>query len=285
MTQGEKAAALRALHQPGHPLLLANVWDAVSARMLEQARWPAVATSSAAIANAYGYPDGERIPRGEMLEAVARICRAVAVPVSADLESGYGATPEEWSATTAALLAAGAVGCNLEDSGSGAENAPFAPLELQCARLRAVRATAAAAGVPLVINARCDAFFLHPAPPAGWDAMAEAVHRAAAYRAAGADCIFVPGLTDPAAIRRLLEATPGPLNILGGPGAPPVAEFAAAGVARISLGSGPHRAALGWFARVAEELRGPGTYTTVAEVAPSYADVNALLEPRAHERS
>ncbi|MGH9480381.1 MAG: isocitrate lyase/phosphoenolpyruvate mutase family protein, partial [Terriglobales bacterium] len=143
MTLAAKAAALRRLHQPGRPVLFANIWDPVSARWLEQAGWPAVATSSAAIANAHGYPDGERIPRAEMLAAVARIAGAVEVPVSADMEAGYGATPEAWAATAAALLAAGAVGCNLEDAAAPAPGgSPLVAVELQCALLRAVRQTA-----------------------------------------------------------------------------------------------------------------------------------------------
>ncbi|HUX68520.1 MAG TPA: isocitrate lyase/phosphoenolpyruvate mutase family protein [Terriglobales bacterium] len=273
MTSAEKAARLLALHHGPAPLLLPNAWDVASARALEEMGFPAVATSSAAIANGLGYPDGERISQQEMLAAVARTAAAVHVPVTADLEAAYGATAAAMPAFAQALLAAGAVGLNFEDALP--DGSALFPLDLQVARIAALRAAATSQGVPLVINARTDAFFLHL--PAAFDPFAEAVRRAVAYRAAGADCIFVPGLRDLAVIARLLQSSPGPLNILGGPGVPSVPELARAGVRRISLGSGPYRAALGTLRRLAEELRGPGTFSTIAAGNVPYAEVNAWL--------
>ncbi|MGH9394505.1 MAG: isocitrate lyase/PEP mutase family protein [Terriglobales bacterium] len=263
-----RAQRLRELHRGERPLLLANAWDVASARLVEAMGFPAVATSSAAIANSLGYPDGERISRAEMLEVVARIARAVQVPVTADMEAGYG---DDLEACARALIAAGATGLNFEDSRGEVE---LIPLEQQAERITRLLAAAAAAGVPLVLNARCDAFFLKA--PGGFEPFAEAVRRARAYRAAGAECIFLPGLKDLGSVRRFLEASPGPLNLLGGPGMPAVAEMAAAGVQRVSLGSGPYRAALAEARRAAEELRGPGTYARLAEAVP-YAEANALV--------
>lgn len=264
----EKSARLRALHQPGAPLLLPNVWDVASARIVEELGFPAVATSSAAIANALGYPDGERIPRREMLAVVASIARAVRVPVTADMEAGYG---DDLEACVQELIAAGAVGLNFEDSRAERE---LVPLERQLERLTRVRAAATAAGVPLVINARCDAYLI--SGEVNFDRWQEALRRSQAYRAAGADCIFLPGLKDLATIRRFLAASPGPLNILAAPGVPPAASLAAAGVARISLGSGPYRAALTALRRLATELRDHGTYSALDAAIP-YADANALV--------
>lgn len=267
MTSIESCERLRALHRGPNPLLFANCWDVASARVLETMGFPAVATSSAAVANSLGYPDGERISRGEMLEVVARIARAVKVPVSADMESGYG---DDLDACAREVAAAGAAGVNLEDS---EQEERLRPLEVQVARLGRFRAGCQAVGVPLVLNARCDAFFLKAKPE--FDPFEEAVRRARAYRAAGADCIFLPGVTDLAIVRRFLQASPGPLNLLGGPALPPISELAAAGVARISLGSGPYRAALGLLRRIAAEARDSGTFTSLAGAIP-YAEVNQL---------
>lgn len=264
MTQAERADRLRRLHQGPEVLLFPNCWDAASARMLEEMGFPAVATSSAAVANSLGYADGERISRAEMLAAVLRISQAVQVPVSADCEGGYGADAAGVAETARLVIAAGAVGMNLEDSQE--DESRLRPLEEMAERLRAVRAAATAAGVNLVINARCDAFFLHGTPP--FDPMSEAIRRAQAYRAAGADCIFLPGLRDLGIIGQFLAACPGPLNILGGTAAPPVAELAQAGVRRISLGSGPYRAALACVRKIAGELRGEGSFAGLAGAVP-----------------
>jgi|SRR6185312_10618200 len=264
MTQSQKADRLRALHQGPEMLLLANSWDAASARMMEEMGFPAVATSSAAIANSLGYADGERISRAEMLAAVLRIAQAVKVPVTADCEGGYSQDAEGVGETARLVIAAGAVGMNLEDSQE--DESRLRSLEDMVARIRAVRAAGAAAGVSLVINARCDAFFLHGTPP--FKPAAEAVRRAQAYRAAGADCIFLPGLRDVALMREFLAASPGPLNILGGTATPATSELRQAGVRRVSLGSGPYRAALAQARQIAGELRGAGTFTGLTGAVP-----------------
>lgn len=272
MTQTELAQRLLQLHQGSEPVLFANCWDAASARVLQESGMPAVATSSAAIANTLGYADGERITREEMFAAVRRIVRAVDLPVSADCEAGYAADAAGVAETTRLLLATGAVGMNLEDSVE--DESKLVPLERQVEKIKAVRTASAAAGVHLVLNARVDAFFLHGTPPANF--FAEAVQRMRAYRAAGADCIFTPGVTDLDVVRRLLHESPGPLNILCGPGTPTVAELRDAGVRRISLGSKPYLAALALLRRTAEEMRASGTFAPLIG-GLTYAEVNGWL--------
>ncbi|MGC2325854.1 MAG: isocitrate lyase/phosphoenolpyruvate mutase family protein, partial [Candidatus Sulfotelmatobacter sp.] len=151
--QKKKAKALLVLHSGGGPLILPNVWDVASARLVEDAGFPAIATSSAGVAFSLGYPDGEKIPREEMLAAVARIARAVRVPVTADVEAGYGPTPADATRTARAVIESGAVGMNLEDA-TGDSQQPLVELPLQLEKIRAVRETAESLQVPLVLNAR-----------------------------------------------------------------------------------------------------------------------------------
>ena len=271
--QREKAEALRALHRRGRPLVLINAWDCASARILEEAGAPAIATTSAGIAFSCGYPDGERIPRDLMLEAVARICGAVSVPVTADVEAGYGASPEEAHRTAAGVLDAGAAGLNLEDGGGGAGE-PLVELSLQVEKIRAVREAEDRAGVPLVLNARTDVY-LDSAGAEG-ERLDEAVRRGNAYRHAGADCVFVPGVTDPAIIAALVHRLDCPINVLAVAGSPSIAELARLGVARVSLGSGPMRAALTLFERLVEEVSARGTYSSLEGIV-SYGTMNERM--------
>lgn len=269
----EQASALRKLHGGPKLLVLPNAWDVASARLFEAAGAQAIATSSAGIATALGYADGQRIPRAEMLDMVRRIARAVALPVTADLEAGYGDTPEAAAETARGALEAGAVGMNIEDSKSSAEG-ELLPMELQVSRLRAARAAATSIGVALVINGRTDAFAVRGlAPGARAD---EAIRRANAYLAAGADCAFVPFVTDAQVIGRLAREIRGPLNVLGVPGSPPIAELERLGVRRVSVGSGPARAAYAAARRVARELLASGTYESLRDAIP-FAEMQQLF--------
>ena len=276
LEQKAKAEALRALHSAGRPLLLPNAWDVASARIIEECGFPAIATTSAGIAFSLGYPDGQRISRDEMLDAVARIARAVKVPITADVESGYGDRPEHAAQTARAVVEAGAVGMNLEDA-TGDSARPLAELSLQLERIHAVREASGSLNVPLVLNARTDVYLLQVGDPATrYD---EALRRLGAFREAGADCVFVPGLRDAPTIGRLVSDLRYPVNILAGPGSLSVPELSRLGVARISLGSGPMRATLGLLRRLAEELNTVGTYTTM-DGAPSHAEMNTLLNAK-----
>ncbi|WP_405100201.1 isocitrate lyase/phosphoenolpyruvate mutase family protein [Micromonospora sp. NBC_01412] len=244
----ERADALRALHKTGDPLVLPNAWDAGSARAVAAAGFPAVATSSAAVAESLGYADGEATPVDEMFAAVARIARAVPVPVTADLERGYGLSPAE---LVERMLAAGVVGCNLEDSDP--RTGALYDVEEQADLLAAVRAAADAAGVPLVLNARIDLYLREAGDPDG--RTAEAVGRARRYRAAGADCVYPIFLTDPEQIAEFVAGADAPVNLVFKPGAPSLAELARLGAARVSYGAGPYAAVKARTAALLDAVR------------------------------
>ncbi len=273
-----KARCLLELHKGPRILLLANAWDAASARIVEQLGFPAVATTSAGIANALGYPDGEQIPREAMLEAVRRITQAVSVPVTADMEAGYGGSPEEAARTAQLVLESGAVGMNIEDSNHGGKE-PLVPVSLLVEKVRAIRSAMEAAGIPLVINARTDVFLNQVGEPE--ERLALAISRANAYREAGADCLFIPGVAGRETITALVQGIRGPINILAGPSAPPVGDLERLGVRRVSLGSGPMRAAMGAFRRVAQELLAGGTYEALTQASITYDEMNRMLKAKA----
>lgn len=273
-SQAQKAEALRALHQGPKIVLFPNAWDVASARVVEALGYPAVATTSAGCANMLGYADSQRISRGEMLDIVGRIARAVKVPVTADMEAGYATTAEQMYGTTIALIESGAVGLNLEDSGQ--DESSLIELNLQLEKIRAVREASEKASVRLVLNARTDAYWWKGSRPE--TKMDDTVHRANAFRKAGADCVFVPGLRTLKEIGEFLRQSPGALNVLGGAGVPSIAELEAIGVRRVSLGSGPYRAALGLMRRIACQLRDEGSYSLIAEYGIPFAEVNQLLE-------
>ena len=273
LEQKGKAETLRALHLGKKPLLLPNVWDVASARIVEAAGFPALATTSAGIAFGRGFPDGEVISAQRMLGAVAQIASAVRVPLTADVEAGYGTRPEDAAHTARGVIEAGAVGMNLED-GSGDAKHPLIELRLQLEKIHAIREAAQQLGVPLVLNARTDVYLLQVGDAAKrYD---EAMRRLSAFRDAGADCVFLPGVRDAETIRRIVTDLACPVNILAGPGSPSVGELAALGVRRISLGSAPMRAAMGLLRRLAMELEAQGTYTNL-DGAPSHAEMNALM--------
>lgn len=267
------ADAFRRLHHGPDILVLANCWDVASARVLEAERAPAIATSSAGVAFSLGYPDGQRISRDDMLAAVARVAKAVKVPVTADVESGYGTRPEDAERTAQAVIEAGAVGMNLEDSTVDSDTA-LVEVALAVEKIRAVREAGNNAGVPLVINARTDVYLNQVgAPESRYD---HALRRAVAFRDAGADCIFLPGVKEPELISRFVKDLKFPINILAGPGFPAIAELQRLGVARVSLGSKPMLAGLGVLRRLARELQQKGTYTSL-EGAVTYGEMQKLL--------
>jgi 2-methylisocitrate lyase-like PEP mutase family enzyme len=295
-TSSQKAARLLELHHGDQPLVLINAWDAGSAAMVEHCGLPAVATSSAAMANALGFPDGQYLPWQQMLEAVARICRSVKVPVTADIESGFAADVKGLGISITQIIQAGAVGVNLEDvmpatadlqdgdpkqaNASIRHGKPLFPLPEQVARIQAARRAGKAQGVHLVINARTDAYWQAGVDPA--EALRGTLERGKAYLQAGADCVFVPGLRNPEHIKTVIEHLGtlhgvAPVNILAGPGVPPIPELAKLGVKRVSYGSGPHRAAMGLLRRMADEARTSGTFTALTEGAVPYEEINGLM--------
>lgn len=274
-TQREKAEAFRAMHDRRRILVLPNAWDAMSARIFETAGFRAVATTSAGLAYAIGYPDGEAAPRDEIVAAIARIARSVRVPLSADIESGFSPDAASLKTMTKAVIDAGAIGINLEDAIHGGPPRLYAEEEA-AARVKAARAAADEAGVPVVINARTDVYLLGIGEKS--TRFEHAVRRANAYWAAGADCLFVPGPADSETIRKLAGAIDGPINVLARPGMPSAPELEKLGVARVSVGSGPALAAMTLTRRIADELLSSGSYSLFqAPGTLSYMDANQLM--------
>lgn len=265
-SNAQKALYFHSLHGTQAPLALSNVWDVASALITEAAGAPAIATTSAGVAWSLGFPDGQRMGRQDAIAVVERIVNAVTVPVTADIERGYAETEHGVAETVRGILGVGAVGINIED-GSGA------PQELE-ERISVARQVAESAGVRLFINARTDVFLAGSGGPQ--QLVEEAISRAARYISAGADGVFVPGVTDGARIAELAAAIPVPLNVMAGPGMPSVAELGRLGVARISLGAGVAQAAYTVAQRTAEELAATGTYTAV-EGALDYGTLNGRL--------
>ena len=238
------ADVLRGLHHGPAPLVLPNAWDAASARLVEAAGFPAVATGSAGVAASLGYEDNERAPVEEMLAAAGRICRAVSVPVSVDAEAGYGLPPDELAAR---LAAAGASGCNVEDTDHAAGG--LVDAERQAERI-------AGLGAGLVVNARVDVFIREWGDPA--DRLAEAVRRGRLYLEAGAECVYPIWVVDEEAIARLVDQLAAPVNVLYRTGAPSLRRLAELGVARISLGPGLHRATEAATRAILEQMAAGG---------------------------
>jgi 2-methylisocitrate lyase-like PEP mutase family enzyme len=273
-SQSELARQFLVLHDGRKILVLPNAWDVASARIFEEAGFPAIATSSAGIAFALGYPDGQKMSRGEMLAVVRRIAGAVCIPVTADMEAGYGDKPEDAALTAQGVLASGAVGMNLEDAIHERAD-PLVDIGLQKEKILAVVETCARMGVSFVLNARTDVFLAGIGPAE--TRLARGIERLNAYRDAGAQCLFVPGVKDKETIAQLVSGVRGPLNILAVAGTPPVPELEKLGVARVTVGSGPMRATLGLTARIARQLREEGSYSLMTDGATSYADANRLF--------
>lgn len=272
--QSARAERFRALHLEPRLLVLPNIWDPLGALMLQELGFPAVATASAAVAYSLGRDDGERIGFDEMLGVIERIAAAVDVPLTADIERGYGATEREVADNVGRVLVTGAVGINIEDSFS--EGGALRPAEEQCARIAAARARAGRDGVPLVINARTDVW-LGGFPESKEQRLEETIRRARAYLDAGADCIYPIGLVDLEALSSIRAATEAPLNVYASAAAPPMRELEAAGVSRLSLGPGLIRASLTAMKQVAEELARYGSYDAFTRDAISSEEIRRYI--------
>jgi 2-methylisocitrate lyase-like PEP mutase family enzyme len=238
----KKADAFHALHVPGRPFVLFNVWDAGTAKVVSVSGARAIATGSWSVAAANGYRDGEDVPLDLAIDNLARIARSTALPVSIDIESGYGGTADAVGRTIARTIEAGAIGCNLEDSFP--ESGKLRDTAEQVERLRAARRARDTAGFRYFINARTDVFFQEPAEGDDEAMLAAAIERARAYADAGADGLFAPGLADAALIERLVRASPLPVNVMVDDRTPSLGLLAEAGVARVSHGPRPYLAAM-----------------------------------------
>ncbi len=276
MTQHDRAVSFHRLHQPGAGviLVLPNAWDAMSARLIEEAGARAIATTSSGVSWALGRPDGHGLTRDEMIGAVGRVADSVSVPVTADVEGGYGSgTPGDVGETVRRVIGAGAVGINLED-GTGRDTRVLLETARQAERIAAARDAAEAEGVNLFINARVDIYLRQVgAEDARLD---ETVRRALAYTAAGADGVFVPGVIDAPTIRRLAASVGAPLNVMAGPGAPNTAELRELGVARVSVGPAITLSVMAHVRRAAVEVLREGTYETLRDGMP-FPEANGLF--------
>jgi len=234
----KKADAFHALHVPGRPLVLFNIWDAGTAKAVAASGARAIATGSWSVAAANGFSDGEDVPLDLAIDNLARIARATALPVTVDIESGYGRTTDAVGRTIARTIEAGAIGCNLEDSFP--ESGKLRDIAEQAERIRQARRAADAAGLRYFINARTDVFFQEPTEGNDQAMLAAAIERARAYADAGADGLFAPGLADQAVMARLAQASPLPVNIMVDDRTPSLDVLADAGVARVSHGPRPY---------------------------------------------
>ena len=275
--QGEKADRFRALHHGKRILVLPNAWDVPSARIFEDAGFPAIATSSAGMMVSLGYPDGESIPKREYLAAIRRIARTISVPLSVDIVGGFGSTSMEVELTVKEILRAGGIGVNIEDFDHATKK--LYTVERQVQKLRAIRRAGDSVGIPLVINGRTDAF--RQAPGDEDARFREAVQRASAYRDAGVDCVYPMGLVEASSIARFVRELACPVNVMVRKGLPSVAELEKLGVARVSFGPAASYATFGLLKRAAREVLEKGTFDNLIEGAISFDELNLLASPKA----
>jgi 2-methylisocitrate lyase-like PEP mutase family enzyme len=268
--QAERAQAFARLHRPGQPLLMPNAWDAGSAKLLAWLSFDALATTSSGFAATLGRHDGS-VTREEAVEHSAAMVAATDLPVSADLESGFADDPEGVAETAGGAVAAGLAGFSIEDF-AGDGDQPIYPLALAVERVAAAAEVAHAGPVHLVLTARCENF-LHGRPD-----LDDTIARLRAYQGAGADVLFAPGLTTAEQISTVISAVDKPLNVLVGSQSPPVAELAALGVSRISVGGAFAFAALSTLMDAARELREQGTYGYTARAAEGMRAARAAFD-------
>ena len=262
----DAAAIFHQLHRGPEILKLANAWDAGSARVIEAQGAKAIATTSAGFAWSLGYPDGDALPLDELVHGVKLIARAIQVPLTVDMESGFGRDATSVGESVARIIGAGAVGLNIEDGSN--------PPELLAAKIAAIRKVAAREGVDIFVNARTDVYLFKLVPPA--EAVAESLRRARLYQDAGASGIFLPAIVAPDEIRTVASALERPLNVLAWPGLPPASELAKLGVKRLSAGSGIAKAVWGRTATLAKSFLQDGAYQPLAEGAMDSGTANGL---------
>jgi 2-methylisocitrate lyase-like PEP mutase family enzyme len=275
-SQADKAQDFRGLHHGKRMLILPNAWDVPSARVFENAGFPAVATSSAGLMVSLGYPDGEVMDRDQFVSAVRRIAGVLLVPLSVDIVAGFGKTTKEVLTTVKAILRAGGIGINIEDFVHATKK--LYPIERQVENVRGIRKLGDTVGIPLVINARTDALRFGTGDEEA--KFAEAVRRAIAYKDAGADCVYPMGLIDAVSIRRFVKELDFPINVMIRKGLPPITELENLGVARVSFGPSASYAAMGLLKRAAKEVLEKGTYGNLVDGAISFDELNSLAMPK-----
>jgi 2-methylisocitrate lyase-like PEP mutase family enzyme len=257
-------------------LILPNAWDAASARVFEEAGFPAIGTTSAGIAYARGRRDGQKLDRESMMHELASIVAALSVPVNADIEAGYGASPYDVEKTVRDALDLGIAGVNLEDSTHKHGASPLFEIAAQEDRIAAARSAANDNRIPLVINARIDTFLAGVGSDAA-ERAAITVQRGAAYLKAGADIVFIPLLTDPGVVRSLAGAIGGPISLMAMPGAPSAMTLFEAGASRVSIGQTAMLSTLAHLRGIASEIHTSGTWGAIGNRFYGFAEAEALF--------
>ncbi len=275
-TQKEKAEAFQDLHRSKHIFVLPNAWDVPSARLFEDAGFPAVATSSAGLMVSLGFPDGQEIPREELISAIHRIARVLSVPLSADIVAGFGSTPKQVQSTVKSVIRGGAVGVNIEDFEHSTKK--MLSVASQVEKLRTVKSLTETLGIPFVLNGRTDAFRFAQGDDEA--KLKEAIKRAAAYRDAGADCVYPMGLVDAGMIKTFVEALDCPVNVMVRKSLSTVQELDRMGVRRLSFGPSASYATLGFLKRACLEILEKGTFTGLTEGAINFDELNSLAVPK-----
>ena len=276
-SQSEKASAFYELHHTGRILVLPNAWDVTSARIFEEAGFPAIATTSGGVSASLGYPDGQKIPREEVLSATARIASRLTAPLTADMEAGFGVTDDEMEQLARGVISAGAVGLNIEDS-TGNPSKPLFDIDEQVRKIKTLRKASDLTGIRLFINARTDA--LYRAGEKKGSGLENSIERGKAYLQAGADSIYVFGPIDSESISYAVKKLDCPINVRAGRGNPSIPELQSLGVARASVATSPFTATLGLLKRIANELKDKGTYDSMTEGAITYQEMNRLAVKR-----
>ena len=275
-SQRDKAESFQELHHVKRLFVLPNAWDVPSARLFEDAGFTAVATSSAGMMVSLGYPDGQEIPKKELISTVKRIARVLSVPLSADIVAGFGSTPKQVETTVKSVIRAGAIGVNIEDFEHSTKK--LFNVSSQVKKLRAVKNLAKSLRVPFILNARTDAYRFAEGDDEA--RLKEAILRATDYRDVGADCVYPMGLVDAGMIRKFVQALDCPVNVMVRKGVPTVQELDGLGVRRLSFGPSASYAIFGFLKRACQEIRENGTFTGLTEGAISFDELNSLAIPK-----
>lgn len=274
--QHEKAKAFYQWHHQSSTSVLPNAWDAISAKMFEVSGFKAIGTTSAGIATSLGYKDGQHIPFEKMVEVIRTIASSVKIPVSADIEAGYGSTIDEVVENMRKVIDAGAVGINLED-GTGYSNEPLYDISYQIEKISAIKKLSDS----LFINARTDTYWLNIGETT--ERLQETIQRIKAYEEAGADGVFIPGLNDPEVIKKLREAVNCPINLLASAETPSLEVLSSIGIERVSTGSGPFRASATLLKSISEEIMDHRSFETMTSGVLSYGEVADLIGNHSHD--
>jgi len=274
--QSMKFQQFKQLHKQPSTFVLPNAWDASSASVFQKSGFKAIGTTSAGIAMSLGYSDGENLPFEKMIEALKSIVNSVDIPVSADIEAGYGKSVEEVIDNVKQVILAGVVGINLED-GTGNPNEPILDISMQVKKIAAIKELSQSLNMPLFINARTDLYWLKIGDPSLQ--FQSAIKRVKAYEEAGADCIFIPGVTNIDTIKNFREEISCPINLLVGSDTPSLNELSKIGIERVSSGSAPFRATITLLKEISEAIMNSGNFTPMIDDVITYDDMTELLKP------